>query len=84
VISCMCLSNPSYAFKMGPLIILGTQNGRLIIRDLQTRDLLYEGISRKRYPGPIGAVAFYEGDPDEADFSYGTDSPTLTLSKPNL
>ena len=53
VLCSLVLSNPPKHSKLSPLIIIGTQNGRIIIRDLQTCDTLYENISKFRHPGPI-------------------------------
>ena len=49
----LCLSDPPRGSKLSPLIICGTQQGRLIIRDLQSRDVLFEAITKHKHPGPI-------------------------------
>jgi WD40 repeat protein len=57
----LCVSNPPPDSMMGPLIVMGTHDGRVIVRDLLSSGVLFDEISKvKLFSAPVRAVAIHD------------------------
>ena len=62
ICNCMSISTPLRKQKLAPLLCTGHQDGRLVLRDLQTGKVLLREISEIEHGGPITACHVCEGE----------------------
>ena len=62
ICNCMSLSAPLRKQKLAPLICSGHQDGRIVLRDLQTGFILLHEISNIVHHGPVTACHVCEGE----------------------
>ena len=59
---CMSISAPLKEQKLAPILCSGHYDGRMILRDMQTGDVIIPALSNTKHHGPVSAVHVCEGE----------------------